>query len=66
MSLFLVLIFGCLFPQNQSAGSYFAMFLFAGFYCIAHDYMLIDVSVFCTGRETSGFSGRCFKVFLSF
>ena len=33
ISLFLVLIFGCLFPQNQSAGSYFAMFLFAGFYC---------------------------------
>ena len=25
----LVLIFGCLFPQNQSAGSYFAMFLYA-------------------------------------
>ena len=32
--MYLVLIFGCLFPQNQSAGSYFAMFLFAGFYCI--------------------------------
>ena len=32
--LFVVLIFGCLFSQNQSAGSYFAMFLFAGFYCI--------------------------------
>ena len=28
----MVLIFGCLFPQNQSEGSYFAMFLFAGFY----------------------------------
>ena len=25
------------FPQNQSAGSYFAMFLFAGFYCIYHE-----------------------------
>ena len=35
ISLFLVLIFGCFFPQNQSAGSYFAMFLFAGFYCTA-------------------------------
>ena len=31
--MFLVLIFGCILPQNQSAGSYFAMFLFAGFYC---------------------------------
>ena len=26
-------VFGCLLPQNQSACSYFAMFLFAGFYC---------------------------------
>ena len=26
-------IFGCLFPHSQSAGSYFAMFLFAEFYC---------------------------------
>ena len=34
ISLFLVLIFGCLFQQNQSAGSYFAKFLFAGFYRI--------------------------------
>ena len=33
ISLYLVLIFGCLFLQNKSAGSYFAMFLFAGFYC---------------------------------
>ena len=33
ISLFLVLIFGCYFPQNQSAGSYFPMFLFAGFNC---------------------------------
>ena len=29
----LVVNFGCLFPQIQSAGSYFAVFLFAGFYC---------------------------------
>ena len=35
-SLFLVPIFGCLFPQNQSARSYFAMFLFAAFYCIVN------------------------------
>ena len=33
ISLFVVLIFGCLFPQSQFAGSYFAMFSFAGFYC---------------------------------
>ena len=33
ISLFLVLIFGCIIPQNQSAGSYFAMVLFTGFYC---------------------------------
>ena len=31
--MFVVLIFGCLFSQNQSAGSYFAMFLFVGFHC---------------------------------
>ena len=30
----LVPVFGCLFPQNESADSYCAMFLFAGFYCI--------------------------------
>ena len=30
----LVLILGCLFPQNQSAVSYFAMFLFSGYHCI--------------------------------
>ena len=30
----LVLFFRCLFQQKQFACSYFAMFLFAGFYCI--------------------------------
>ena len=30
-----------LFPQNHSAGSYFAMFLFAGFYCMFHIYFLL-------------------------
>ena len=34
ISVFLVFIFGCLFSRNQSAGSYFAMFLVAGLYCI--------------------------------
>ena len=33
--MFLVLIFGCIFSQNQSAGSYFAMFLYAGFFCVS-------------------------------
>ena len=35
ISVFLILVFGCRFPKNQSAGSYFAMFLCAGFYCIS-------------------------------
>ena len=35
ISLLLVLIFGCIFPKNRLVGSYFPMFLFAGFCCIS-------------------------------
>lgn len=33
ISLILVLIYGCLFPRYQSAGSHRGMFSFAGLYC---------------------------------
>ena len=37
ISLFLVRICGCAFSREQSVGSYFPMFLFAGFYCTRQD-----------------------------
>ena len=61
INLFLVLIIGCLFSQNQCAGSYFAMVLFARFYCISSELNIVKVMLLGS-LSNSDLSLHCFMI----
>ena len=53
ISLFLVLIFGCVLAQNQSVGSYFAMLLLVGF-CFS--VLMTDINFFSIIKQNLPFN----------